>query len=63
MKASLVVALGATVAIPAFGLVLRYRGDLSAARASRNLDARIVRNELADFFADSSGRRAKRAAS
>jgi pimeloyl-ACP methyl ester carboxylesterase len=33
MKASLVAALGAGVAIPAFGLVLRYRRDLSAARA------------------------------
>jgi pimeloyl-ACP methyl ester carboxylesterase len=33
MKASLVAALGAAVAIPAFGLVLRYRRDLRAARA------------------------------
>ena len=33
MKASLVAALGIGVAIPAFGLVLRYRRDLSAARA------------------------------
>ena len=32
MKASLVAALGAGVAIPAFGLFLRYRRDLNAAR-------------------------------
>ena len=37
MKASLVAALGAGVAIPAFGLFLRYRRDLNAARA--RLDA------------------------
>jgi pimeloyl-ACP methyl ester carboxylesterase len=33
MKASLVVALGAGFAVPAFGLFLRYRRDLNAARA------------------------------
>ena len=33
MKASLVAGLGAGVAIPAFGLFLRYRRDLNAARA------------------------------
>jgi pimeloyl-ACP methyl ester carboxylesterase len=33
MNASLVAALGAGVAIPAFGLLLRYRRDLNAARA------------------------------
>ena len=33
MKAALVAALGAGVAIPAFGLFLRYRRDLNAARA------------------------------
>jgi pimeloyl-ACP methyl ester carboxylesterase len=33
MKASLVAALGAGLAIPAFGLLLRYRRDLNAARA------------------------------
>jgi pimeloyl-ACP methyl ester carboxylesterase len=33
MKPSLVVALGAGVAVPAFGLFLRYRRDLKAARA------------------------------
>jgi pimeloyl-ACP methyl ester carboxylesterase len=33
MKGSLVAALGAGVAIPAFGLFLRYRRDLNAARA------------------------------
>jgi hypothetical protein len=33
MKASFVAALGAGVAIPAFGVLLRYRRDLNAARA------------------------------
>src|SRR6478736_5681080 len=33
MKPSLVAALGASVAVPAFGLVFRYRRDLNAARA------------------------------
>ncbi len=33
MKASLALALGAGVAVPAFGLFLRYRRDLNAARA------------------------------
>jgi pimeloyl-ACP methyl ester carboxylesterase len=33
MKASVAVALGASVAIPTFGLLLRYRRDMNAARA------------------------------
>ncbi len=46
MKASLVVALGAGVAVPAFGLFLRYRRDLNAARARlAAVERRVISTE------------------